>query len=120
MRILQVVEACGGGVGRHVSGLCQDLITQNHQLTVAYAPHRADEAFKQFVIGQQDRIHFVPLKVEREISPMSDLKAILEVMRLIKEDGSFDIIHGHSSKGGAIAVSPVIGLAFELYTRRMQ
>jgi glycosyltransferase involved in cell wall biosynthesis len=103
MKILEVVEACDAGVGRHVRGLCQDLIAQNHQLTVAYAPHRADETFKEFIADHRDRIRFVQLGVERGISPVSDLRAIILLLRLIKGEGPFDIVHGHSSKGGALA-----------------
>ena len=103
MRILEVVEACGGGVRRHVRSLCEHLIAQNHQLTVAYAPHRADEQFRQFVVDRQNEIDFVPLRVGRKVSPVSDLQAIVRLLRLIKLEGPFDIVHGHSSKGGAIA-----------------
>ena len=103
MKILQVVEASGAGVGLHVRGLCQDLIALNHQVTVAYAPHRTDDLFRQFVADQQNNIRFVPLRVERKISPVSDLQAIIRLLRLIKHEGSIDVVHGHSSKGGAIA-----------------
>ena len=103
MKILQVVEACGAGVGLHVRGLCQDLISQDHQLTVAYAPYRADEAFEQFVADYRDRIRFAQLKVGREISPVSDLRAIIQLLRLIKGEGPFDVVYGHSAKGGALA-----------------
>src|SRR5688572_6343805 len=103
MKILEVVEACGAGVGRHVRGLCHDLTTQNHQLTVAYAPHRADEAFNEFIADHRDRIRFVRLEVGRGISPVSDLRAMIQLLRLIKGEGPFDIVHGHSSKGGALA-----------------
>lgn len=103
MRILQVVEACSAGVGRHVRGLSLDLRAQNHQLTVAYAPHRADEQFERFVADQQHEIRFVPLEMKREVSPVSDLKAVLRLMRVIREYGPFDVVHGHSAKGGAVA-----------------
>jgi glycosyltransferase involved in cell wall biosynthesis len=103
MKILEVVEASGAGVGRHVRGLCHDLIAQDHQLTVAYAPYRTDEMFKEFISDHRDRIRFVQLKVGRGISPVSDLRAIVRLLRLIKGEGPFDIIHGHSSKGGALA-----------------
>ena len=103
MKILEVVEASGGGVGRHVRGLCQDLIVQDQQLAVAYSARRADELFSQFVIDQQDEIRFVLLEVGRKISPRADVRATFQLMRFIKEEGPFDIIHGHSAKGGAIA-----------------
>jgi hypothetical protein len=54
MNILEVVEACNAGFGRHVRGLCEDLASQGHRLTMAYSPLRADEAFQRFVGGWQD------------------------------------------------------------------
>lgn len=103
MKILEVVEASGGGVGRHVRGLCQDLILHGQQLAVAYSARRADEPFHQFLVDQQNEIRFVPLEIGREISPREDARATFQLMRFIREEGPFDIIHGHSAKGGAIA-----------------
>jgi glycosyltransferase involved in cell wall biosynthesis len=72
-------------------------------LTVAYAPHSVDQAFQRFVVEWGGQIHFVPLEVRREISPASDVRAILRVLDVMKREGPFDVIHGHSAKGGAIA-----------------
>lgn len=103
MNILEVVGICGGGLGRHVRYLCQDLAAQGNQLTVAYAPHSVDQAFQNFVTEFTDEIRFVPLRIRREISPVSDLRVILRLLRLIRREGPFDVVHGHSAKGGAIA-----------------
>jgi len=103
MNILTVVEACGAGVGRHVRGLCRDLAAQGQRLTVAYAPHRTDEAFRRFVADKQKVIRFIPLEMRREISPASDLRALGQLLRVIRSQGPFDVVHGHSSKGGALA-----------------
>lgn len=103
MNILEVVEACGAGVGRHVRGLCRDLAAQGHRLTVAYSPHRTDEAFRRFIVDQQSKIRFVPLNIGQKVSPVSDLRGIFQLLRLIRLEGPFDIVHGHSSKGGAVA-----------------
>jgi glycosyltransferase involved in cell wall biosynthesis len=102
-RILEVVEACGAGVGRHVSALCKGLVARDQELTVAYAPYRVDEAFQRFLVEYRKEIRFVPLTVRREISPVSDLRAVSQLVNLIREEGRFDIVHGHSAKGGAIA-----------------
>ena len=45
----------------------------------------------------------MPLKLRREVSPVSDLRGVVRLMRLIAREGPFDIVHGHSAKGGAIA-----------------
>jgi hypothetical protein len=63
MNILQVIEATLAGVGRHVRGLCQGLIAQGQQVTVAYALHRCDEAFKRFVADRQNEVRFIPMDI---------------------------------------------------------
>ena len=103
MNILEVIESCGAGTGRHVRGLCEDLVAQGNRLTVAYSPYRVDEAFEQFVSGWHDRINFVPIRVAGNTSPASVLQSVAELLRLIRREGPFDVIHGHSSKAGAIA-----------------
>lgn len=103
MNILEVVGICGGGVSRHLRGICQDLADQGHYLTVVYTPHSVDRAFQKFVVEKQDDIRFVPLKVRREISPVSDSRAVIQLLHLIRKSEPFDVIHGHSAKGGAIA-----------------
>jgi glycosyltransferase involved in cell wall biosynthesis len=55
------------------------------------------------MVDRQNEIRFVPLKIRHEISPMSDLRSVAQLLRLIRLEGPFDIVHGHSSKGGAIA-----------------
>src|SRR5215218_6447941 len=101
LNILQVIEACSGGASRHLRGLCRDLVTQGHQVTVAYAPHRADETFRRFVLDQNE-IRFIPLGLKRKVSPLSDLRSTVQLLRFTKRN-SFDVVHGHSSKGGAVA-----------------
>lgn len=103
MKILQVVEASGAGVGRHVSLLCKGLTAHGHRVVVAYAPYRVDELFQQFVVDQREEIHFLPLRIRRRISPVSDVRALIHLVNLIRREGPFDVVHGHSSKGGAIA-----------------
>jgi glycosyltransferase involved in cell wall biosynthesis len=98
-----VVEASGAGVGRHVRGLCEGLADRGHRVTVAYSTYRVDAAFRKFVVDRRDEINFVPLRLRREVSPGSDLTSLLQLLRLIRREGPFDIVHGHSSKGGAIA-----------------
>jgi glycosyltransferase involved in cell wall biosynthesis len=103
MNILEVVESCLAGVGRHVQKLCEGLAAEGHLVTMAYAPGRADEAFLRFVASWEDRIRFITIDAQKEVSPVSDLRASAQLVRLIQQTGSFDVIHGHSSKGGALA-----------------
>lgn len=103
LRLLQVVEACGAGVGRHVISLCRGLASDGHQVTVAYSPYRLDGAFKRFMAEYRGEICFFPIEARREVSPASDLRCVLQLLRLIKSEGPFDVVHGHSSKGGGLA-----------------
>src|SRR5919199_1911764 len=103
MNILEVIEAWDGGAGRHVRNLCEGLVAEGHRVTVAYSPHRTGRASRQFMAERPNAIQFVPLKIRREISPASDLRGVAQLLRLIKMAGPFDVVHGHSSKGGAIA-----------------
>ena len=103
MNVLEVVGICGGGLSRHLRSLCQALIAQGHQLTVAYTPHALDRSFQRFLVDREKEIRVVPITIRREISPVSDLRAVVQLLRLIKKEGPFDVIHGHSSKGGTIA-----------------
>jgi glycosyltransferase involved in cell wall biosynthesis len=102
IKVLQVVEACEAGVGRHVRGLCEDLNAQGHDVAVAYAPYRVDAAFRRFMMDYRSEIDFVPLRLRRQISPARDLAGLIHLLRFVKREGPFDVIHGHSSKGGAI------------------
>ena len=102
LNILEVTEACGAGVGRHLISLCRGLADQGHRVSVAYSPHRMDRAFEKFV-GESRDVRFFPMEVGREVSPVSDVKGLLRLLNLIKSEGPFDIVHGHSSKGGALS-----------------
>jgi glycosyltransferase involved in cell wall biosynthesis len=102
MNLLEVVEPCSAGVGRHVAGLCADLASEGHRVTVAYSPHRLDDTFRLFM-KEHPGIRFLPLDIRREISPLSDVRGVAQLLRHIRREGPFDVIHGHSAKGGTIA-----------------
>ncbi len=103
MNVLEVAGISGGGIGRHLCGLSAGLAENGHRVTMVYAPHDIDPALQEFVRKWKDEIRFSPLDIRREISPTSDLRALVELRRIIKREGPFDVIHGHSAKGGALA-----------------
>src|SRR5688572_9617027 len=45
LRVLQVVEAAGAGVGRHVLDLCEGLRDAGHLVHLIYSPARVDRLF---------------------------------------------------------------------------
>ncbi len=95
-----VVEACDGGVGRHVLDLACGLRSLGHSVHVAYSPRRLADSFRQ-------RLHSlngagsVLIPMRRNPHP-SDLGSLQRLRKYIRQQGPFDIVHGHSSKGGAL------------------
>jgi glycosyltransferase involved in cell wall biosynthesis len=101
LRILMVVESSAGGTGRHVLDLSRGLIDRGCEVHLLYSPRRMDRAF-------QDRLPRVPglrhraVPIHTAIHP-TDVTAVHAARRYLRDFGPFDAIHGHSSKGGAIA-----------------
>ena len=106
-RVLLAMEAAGGGAGRHVLDLADGLLRRDHEVCLVYSPDRAEDWCSQ-------AIQAMPALTTREL-PMrravgaDDLQLTLQLRRLIDEMGPFDILHGHSSKAGALLRLAAIG-----------
>lgn len=101
MRILQVVEASLAGVGSHVLDLAEGLLARDHDVHLVYSPRRQDRFFRHR-IGRLQNLRAWPVDLRRRPHP-SDFTGVQAVRRALREEGPFDVIHGHSSKGGAVA-----------------
>lgn len=101
MRIALVLEATAGGAARHVVDLASELIKERHDVTLIYSPIRADARFEADVAAL-DFAHLIQLPMRRAPGPW-DLGAARALRRSFDRLGPFDVIHGHSSKGGALA-----------------
>ena len=100
LRILLVLEAAGGGAGRHVLDLARGLLRRNHNVCLAWSPDRADPRFSDALETLNDlSIH--PLPMRRSVGP-ADIGHARELRKLIDRLGPFDIVHAHSSKAGAL------------------
>ncbi|MGB5347191.1 MAG: glycosyltransferase [Woeseia sp.] len=101
LKILLVIETGGAGSGRHVVDLARALSSQGHRVSVVYSPRRADSWFVNEIAALDNvRVYIQPMQRGPHFS---DFAAIARVRRIISDDGPFDIVHGHSSKGGAIS-----------------
>jgi glycosyltransferase involved in cell wall biosynthesis len=114
LRILLVLEAAGGGAGRHVLDLARGLLARGHAVHLAWSPVRADEGFRSALPALRGlTAHAVPMwrnPGPRDAAGYRVLRALLAATR-------FDIIHGHSSKAGALARLASAGTAVAaLYT----
>jgi glycosyltransferase involved in cell wall biosynthesis len=100
LNILQVLEPSGGGSGRHFIDLCGALARAGHSVTAIYSPTRAEQRFVDELTALPIT-SVIPVPMNRAPSP-SDFAAWRAIKRVIRERGPFDVVHGHSSKAGAL------------------
>lgn len=100
LRILQVLEPSGGGSGRHFLDLCRGLHERGHHVEAVYSPLRAEDAFvRELKSLALPAVHAVAMKRSPDLS---DIAAHRALRHIIDGGTPFDIVHGHSSKAGAL------------------
>jgi glycosyltransferase involved in cell wall biosynthesis len=107
LRILMVVESSAGGTGRQVLDLSDGLMQRGCEVHMIYSTNRIDRLFIER-LDELPNLRRMGRFLRTGIHP-SDLTAVLAVRQYMNEFGPFDIIHGHSSKGGALARLAAIG-----------
>lgn len=98
MKVVHITEAFEGGVIEFLR--CLTSATPEIEYTIVYGrPQFFDKAKDSF----QSNVQFVfwPSAV-REIKPFTDVRAVRELMGILKKKGPFDILHLHSSKAGIL------------------
>lgn len=100
LSLLGVLEPSGGGSGRHFIDLCGGMKARGHRVTAVYSPVRAEERFVQDLLGLGLET-VIALPMERAVGPW-DAASWWKLRRIIHRQGPFDVIHGHSSKAGAL------------------
>jgi glycosyltransferase involved in cell wall biosynthesis len=101
LRVLLLTQASGAGVGRHFFDLAEGLTARGVDVVGIYSPRKLDTACRlRLSSGRLPEMHAFPMR--RAVHPM-DAADLWRLGRLIRKLGSFDVIHGHSSKGGALA-----------------
>lgn len=115
LRILMVIESSGGGTGRHVLDLSEGLIQRGCEVHLIYSTGRIDKIFRDR-LHEIEALHQTAIPMHTSIHP-KDFAVVKAVRRYLREFGPFDAIHGHSSKGGAIARLAAFGTGVPaLYT----
>jgi glycosyltransferase involved in cell wall biosynthesis len=107
MRIVHIVESAATGVARHVLDLSDGAVKAGHATDVIYSPLREDALFRSGRAALP-KVRFDAVPMQRNPGP-SDIPAVAAVRRLIAANGPYDVIHGHSSKGGMLARLAGIG-----------
>lgn len=100
LRVLLVIEPSGGGSGRHVIDLARELAALHHEVVVVYSPIRAEPMFVRELQGLS-LVAVEALPMRRAVG-LWDIGAARALRRVIDRLGPFDVIHGHSSKAGAL------------------
>ena len=99
LRILHVIESCGGS-GRHVLDLAKGQILAAHDVTVIYSPNRAEESFLEELLSVKG-LRTWPMPMKRAVC-LHDAVSLRVLTGLVRQSGPYDILHGHSSKAGAL------------------
>lgn len=100
LSLLQVLEPSGGGSGRHFLDLCRAMQRRGHSVTAVYSPLRAEAAFVA-ELESMGLYSVIPLAMRRAPGPW-DITAWWNMRRIVAQHGPFHLIHGHSSKAGAL------------------
>lgn len=101
MRIAVMCETFTTGVGRHVADLTAALADHGHEVHLLCGNRRLDPA----LVRQVEDLPGVRLRVfpMRRAPHPQDLLSLWSLARYLRRQGPFDVVHGHSSKGGAYA-----------------
>ncbi|MEO9652455.1 MAG: glycosyltransferase [Roseobacter sp.] len=100
LKIALVLETSGGGSGRHVLDLAQGLANLGHKVTVIWSPVRAQDDFRQQLFALE-QVTNIPLEMHRSVGA-ADFTSLRALAKVLREAGPFDVLHGHSSKAGAL------------------
>ncbi len=110
MRICHVIESSSGGSCRIVLALLRDQLEAGHDVALIYSPLRSEAFFTNAIAALQPRLRVRTTPMARTVGP-HDLLAAWRLHRALTALGPFDVIHGHSSKGGAL--TRIAGLALK-------
>lgn len=100
LEIALVLEPSGGGSGRHVLDLAEGLVAHGHAVTVVWSPVRAQVEFSTRLTELRD-VKNLTLEMHRAVGP-ADISSLRAMAALLRDHGPFDVLHGHSSKAGAL------------------
>ncbi len=113
LRVLLIVESSAGGTGRHVLDLADGLIARGHEVHMVHSTVRIDALFRERM-AEIPHLRCTALPMVASPGPR-DLGQVRAIKRIVKVEGPFDVIHGHSSKGGALARLVALGTNARAY-----
>jgi glycosyltransferase involved in cell wall biosynthesis len=103
------------GVGRHVIDVIKAMTARGHEVHLLHSVARCDETLLH-ELEHSSGFHRQAFPMRRQ-PHWSDVRVLVALGRYVQRFGPFDVIHGHSSKGGVYA--RLLGVCFPgtcLYT----
>lgn len=98
MKIVHVMECFAGGTFNFLVDLIQELSNEDHIIIYGATRENMPSNFKEFF---PKNIKFIKwTNAQREMKPLQDLKALIELFNILKNIKDIDVIHLHSSKAG--------------------
>ena len=103
MRIVLAAEPTGGGVMRHVLDLAEGLPRRGFRVLLVHARRGIHGAFAERLERRGD-FGYDTASLDVQRAPGShDFAAAVALRRVVRAFGGADVLHGHSSKAGALA-----------------
>jgi glycosyltransferase involved in cell wall biosynthesis len=99
-KVLQIVEAADAGVGRHALDLIEGLVAAGWETHLIFSPLRIGRSFRER-LERMSEVTQIAIPIKQSVHPM-DLAAVWKIAGYLKTAGPFSLLHGHSSKGGAV------------------
>lgn len=100
LNVAFVIETSGGGSGRHLLDLAAGLVERGHRVHVLYSEIRAEPRFVA-ALKAIAGLHIASVPMRRSPHP-TDFTAWNFIRAYLERHGPFDVVHGQSSKGGAL------------------
>ena len=113
LRILLIVESSACGTGRHILDLADGLIQRGHFVYLVHSTVRCDRLFQKRLAGIEG-VGCLALPMHTPPHP-SDYGIVRAIRKFQSQHGPFDIVHGHSSKGGALARLAALGTGAKVF-----
>lgn len=101
LKLCFISETLHAGVGRHLTDIVCALAERGHEIHLLYSPIRLDLQCLT-AIRQQPNVRCEAVPMPREIG-LRDVAAFARIRNYVRAAGPFDVIHGHSAKGGGYA-----------------
>ena len=80
IKLVIVIEATSGGVGKHVADLVTGLDKNVYEIYLIYSLTRSDQKFVSFLKKISGEVKLIEISIARNFSPITDLKTLFNAL----------------------------------------